>query len=307
MRATPTFKISTFLLLLLLGLAGIKNKCAAQSVAPEDMEKFRIMEDSMMVTCDSMAEAFLPDSHIMYSERLVRQLVRTLKIPNSYYFSFDKLKDKLNIIYADDNAFRIFNWSINTSEVTHRYYGAIQVQQPTLKLFGLSDFSEELGKGGEDSVLTGGKWLGALYYNVIGHDFNGHRVYTLFGFSEEGIVSNKKILDPLTLTDRGPVFGAPIFGVASNTTVNAPINRFILEYKKGVHVSLNWDKEKQIIVFDDLASEVNDPNRKYTFVPTGEYNCFRWQGDNWFFIPNFMPVQILQNGQAPDGDEPTGK
>lgn len=275
----------------------------AQSISPEDMEKFHIMEDSMLITVDSMAEAFLPDTHIMYSERMVRQLVRTLKLNGSYYYPFTKLKDKINIIYSDDDAFRIFNWSINTSEVTHRYYGAIQMNQPTLKLYGLSDLSEEIVKGGQDSILTGGRWFGALYFKILGHEVQGRKYYTLFGFSEEGIVSNKKLLDVLSFTDHGIEFGAPIFGLASSDIQNKPINRFILEYKKGVHVSMNWDAEKQLIVFDDLASEVNDPNRKYTFVPTGQYNCFRWQGDNWTFIPNFMPVQILDDGQAPGGGE----
>lgn len=295
-------KIFTFALFFLCLLCH-HLRVHAQSIDPHDMDKFHIMEDSMVVTADSMAEAFLPDTHITYSERLVRQLVRTLKIPNSYYYPFTKLKDRLNIIFPDDNAFRIFNWSINTSEVTHRYYGAVQLPGDHLKLYGLSDDAEDIGKGAEDSVLTGGKWYGAIYYNIITVDFNGQKIYTLFGFTEEGIVSNKKLLDPMRITEKGVVFGAPIFGVASKTNPGQPINRFILEYKKGVHVSMNWDKEKQVIMFDDLASEVNDPNRKYTFVPTGQYNCLRWQGDNWFFIRNFMPVQMLKDGEAPGGDE----
>ncbi len=104
----------------------------SQEIPPQNMERFQIMEDSLISTADSMYNAFLPDTHISYSERFVRQLIHALKIPNSYYYPFDKLKEKINIIYSDDNAFRIFNWEITPSTVLKRYYGAIQMPEEKL-------------------------------------------------------------------------------------------------------------------------------------------------------------------------------
>ncbi len=89
-----------FIILVFALFAG--NRAFSQSISAQDMEKFQIMEDSMLVTVDSMYEAFIPDTHIFYSERFAKQLVRTLKMPASYYYPFDKLKDKINIIYSDD-------------------------------------------------------------------------------------------------------------------------------------------------------------------------------------------------------------
>ena len=275
------------------------GKAFSQMITPQDMDKFHIMEDSMVVTSDSMYQAFIDDDHVMYSERFAHQLVRALKIPNSYYYPFDKLKDKINIIYADDNGFRIFNWAITPTPATKRYYGAIQLPGEKLKLFGLRDYADELGKGAEDSILTNGKWFGAIYYRIITHEVDGKKVYTLFGLNSSSPISNKKVLDPLTINDNGITFGAPIFGVVSENFPQLRVNRFILEYKKEVQVFMNWDQEKQVIVFDRLVSQMNDPHRKYTYVPSGEYDGFRWANDMWNYLRDIMPIKILQDGEQP--------
>lgn len=280
------------------------NRSFAQGgITPRDLEKLQIMEDSMLKTVDSMYEAFIPDTHIGYSERFIRQLVKTLKIPNSYQYPFDKLKEKISIISPDDGAFRIFNWSVDMSAIFRRYYGAIQMPQENLKLYGLSDYSEQLGKGAEDSILTGGKWFGALYYRIMTNEVEGRKVYTCFGFTAANALSNKKVLDPLIINDNSVTFGAPIFGIGSKNFAGQRINRFILEYKKGVQVGMNWDDEKKVIVFDDLTSQVNDPNRKYTYVPSGQYNAFMWLNDMWTVRTNIIPITELQDNQAPSEDD----
>lgn len=303
---TPSKFIALTAIICMLMTSG-GYKAAAQEIAPQDLEKMHIMEDSMSVTIDSMYEAFMPESHIGYSERLIRQLVKTLKYPNSYLYPFDKLKEKISIISPDDNGFRIFNWGVDQSEIYRRYYGAIQLPSEKLKLFGLSDCSQEVTKGLEDSVFTNRKWYGAIYYRIMANEIDGRKIYTLFGFNGGSPLSNKKILDPLVITDSSITFGAPIFGVGSTNFPRKPINRFVLEYKKEVQVSMNWDKDRNVIIFDNLVSQVNDANRKYTFVPSGQYDGFRWANDMWMFIPNLIPIQELKDGDAPSDDEPKKK
>jgi hypothetical protein len=272
-------------------------------ITPQNLEKLLIMQDSLFITADSMFNALIPDTHVEYSERFVRQLVHALRIPNSYYFRFDKLKDLINFVYADDSAFRIINWGIQPDISSERYYGAIQMPSEKLKLYGLTDYTNELGKGKTDSILTGGKWFGGIYYRVISHELDGKKIYTLFGFNGSSPVSNYKFLDPLTIDEKGITFGAPIFTVGSQTQPGKPVYRFVLEYKKGIQVTMNWDAERQAIVFDYLVSQINDPNRKYTYVPTGQYDGFRWGNGVWNYIRDLIPVTILQDGQAPDGVE----
>jgi hypothetical protein len=295
------------LFLTLSGWEGVSAQTGAAAIDPRNLEKFRIMEDSLLANADSMYEAFITDERIIYSERFARQLVRTLKIPNSYLYPFDKLGKKVNIIYPDDNAFRIFNWGIAPTPTTKRYYGAIQLPQEKLKLYGLLDYTEQLGKGAEDSILTGGKWFGAIYYRIISREVDGRKIYTLFGLNTGNMLSNKKVLDPLIIDEKGVTFGAPIFGVASNNFPRQRINRFVLEYKKDIQASMNWNDEKQLIIFDKLVSQISDPNRKYTYITTGQYDGLKWGEDTWNYVRDIIPITILKDGEAPSEPVTKGK
>lgn len=288
-----------FICAMLLSWAGIKSVKAQERIAPEDLMVLQQMEDSLSATADSMYNAFLPDTRVAYTERFVRQLVRALKVPNSWSYTFPKASQRINIIASPDGAFRIFNWDISPTMETRRYYGAIQLPSEHLKLYGLVDYSAELGKAAEDSILTGGKWYGCSYYRILPEEVDGKKIYTLFGLNAAGRLSNKKILEPFQLTAQGPVFGAPIFNVRSQLRSDERVNRFILEYKKDVQVGMNWDAERGNIYFDNLVSQVNDPARKYTYVPSGQIDGFKWNGSSWNYIQDIVTIVPRKDGQAP--------
>ena len=269
--------------------------------------ELKAMEDTLVVTADSMYNAFIEDQRIEYNEKFVKQLVRALKIKGSYSYPFNELQKKINIISPEDNKFRIFNWSIAPTDITRRYYGAIQMNSEELKLFPLFDYTPNLTKGAEDSVLANGKWYGALYYRIITNNVDGEPVYTLFGLNASSAISNKKVMDPLTITPTGPVFGAPIFNVRSEGRPSERVNRFIIEYKKEVQASMNWDAEMNAVYFDKLVSQVNDPIRKYTFVPSGQYDGFRWSNGFWNYVQDLIPIDALKDGEAPSPIPVKGK
>lgn len=274
---------------------------AQNDVAKNDAEQLAKDEDTLVLMADSMYNALIPDMRPSYCEQFVRRLVRTLKIPNSYAYPFDKLKDKVNIIYPEDKSFRMFNWVISPSDVGKRYYGAIQMPSEKLKLYPLLDYSAEIAGNEEDTVLTGSKWYGAICYRIITHEWNGKPMYTMFGMNEASPISNKKLMDPMVMTPDGPVFGAQVFGIYSKKHPSEMVSRFVLEYKKGVQVGLNWDDELKAVYFDKLVSQINDPNRKYTFVPSGEYDGFKWGTDKWVLVHDLITVQILKDNEAPSG------
>ncbi|MCB0696564.1 MAG: hypothetical protein KDC07_04325 [Chitinophagaceae bacterium] len=286
-------KIWTPLLLVVLFSFSIK------SYAQNDWTQIQQIEDSMLVTADSMYHAFIPDDRAKYTERFVKQLVQALKISNSWEYEFPKLQNEINIIYPEDKSFRIFNWGIAPTEVTRRYYGAVQLPQSDLKLFPLFDYSDKIKKCEEDTVLTQGKWLGGIIYKIMSNKVDGETVYTLFTLNASSAISNKKMLDPLILTEKGVTFGAPIFDIPSSCNPEKPSNRFILEYKKEVQASMNWDTDFNAIFFDRLVSQVNDPNRKYTFVPSGQYDGLKWKGEKWVYVENLIPIDVMKDGEAP--------
>lgn len=283
-------------------ISSLNNSYGQAAISPREMEALHKMEDSLVVLADSMFKAFIPDTRTGYSQRFARQLVRALKIPNSYLYPFDTLRKVLNVIAPDDNSFRVFNWQINADENNTRYYGAIQFPSRDLKLIGLVDVSNSLGAGAEDSVLRGGKWFGAIYYRIMPQVINGRKIYTMFGLNASDELCNRKILDPMYFDTTGVVFGAPIFGKASPNYPRQRVNRFMLEYKKAVTASMNWDTERQMIVFDNLVSVTNDPRRHYTYVPSGQYDGLYWAEGLWNMRRNVIDVKILKDGEAPDAD-----
>ncbi len=291
------------LLFLFLLLFFTAPRLFAQGETPADtrLATLRAYEDSLLRTADSMMTAPLPEDRLGATYRFIRQLKNALSLSGSYNYGFDSLAKIVNIISPDDKAFRIFNWGVAANANAVRYYGAIQMaDEANPKLYGLIDNSAQLQKGAMDSVLTGGKWFGALYYRIMPVEINGQRAYTLFGLNEANPLSNRKVLDVLRLGENGPVFGAPIFGVRSADTREQAV-RFVLEYKKGIVAAMNYNPEMKAIYFDRLESDANDPGRKYTYVPTGQYDGFRWVDGQWQLVQDLIPVTILKDGQQPVG------
>src|ERR1044072_4965987 len=117
---------------ILVACTSVQRISAQGAVAPEDIRVLQQMEDSLSTTADSMYSAFLPDTRIAYSERFARQLVRALKVPNSWSYGFPKVSTRINILPSPDGAFRIFNWDIAPTDDIRRYYGAIQLPSDRL-------------------------------------------------------------------------------------------------------------------------------------------------------------------------------
>jgi hypothetical protein len=289
---------------LLILLSSIQPRSAyAQEAKSNNLSQLRMMEDSLVRSADSMFYTPIPDFRTEYCEKFVKQLIRTLKIKGSNSYPFDSLSKLINIIVPEDKSFRIFNWGIAYSEVRLRYYAAIQMNQEELKLYPLYDNSDLLAKTDEDKILGAKDWIGGLIYHIITKKWDGENIYCLLGVNDGNPISTKKFIDPMLFTDKGPMFGAPIFGIGSEKNPSTGVNRFVLEYKKGVSVGMNWDEEHKAILFDDIASQINDPNRKYTFVPTGQYNGLKWSNGQWRFVYNLIQVKELKDGEAPSIDK----
>ena len=273
---------------------------AQKEITKEGLSQLAQMEDSLVVLSDSMYNAPIPDYRIDYCIQFTKVLRRALDIPNSFYYPFTKLEQKVHILYPEDKSFRIINWMVAPSDMLRRYYGAVQMQSAELKLYPLRDFSEKLEKGAETATLNADQWYGCEYYKIMGQNIQGEKMYLLFGFNSNGMTSNKKILDIMSITETGPVFGAQVFLLPDARGQRLqPQSRMILEYKKVAQVSLNYDNAKGMIMFNRLMSEINDPNRKNTYIPTGQTDGLRLENGQYMFVKDAIPVLKLQDGQAP--------
>lgn len=258
-------------------------------------------QDSLMhfsfdiVNAPEAAQRFRADSIF------IRMLVRSLKIPNSFYFPFDSLQT-ISKLYAPDSSFRIFTWQIKKDVYVFIQRGAIQLRTAdgSLKLIPLHDVSMFTNKP-EDSVRGANNWIGAIYYKILQNNVNGKNVYTLLGFDDFTINSNKKWMDVLTFSEEGqPVFGGPYFSFKNDSAKvsKKPVYRFYLEYKKEAVTTFNYDSSMKMIIYDHLISETEEPNRKETYVPDGDYEGFAWTNGQWLHVPKVFTA-TLQEGQFP--------
>lgn len=278
--------------------AGVPSFGQKVSIAPEDLTQLKQLEDSLIITADSMLTTGIPDDRINYCVRFGKYLRTALDIENAYQYPFDSLAKKIHILSPADKSFRIFNWMVAPTEIVRRYYGAVQL--PDGKFYPLKDYSETLESEAETAILPADRWFGCEYYKILPQTIQGQKSYLLFGFSTNGMSSNKKILDVLTFGENGLSFGAPVF-LMPETKGQRLItkSRVILEYKKSAQVSLNYDDTKKMIMFNRLASEINDPNRKNTYAPTGQTDGLRFENGQYIFVKDAIQVLKLQDGQAP--------
>lgn len=265
-----------------------------------DISSLKNQEDSLTYYSRKMIIDSIPANRFHYDSIFIRKLVQALKIPYSFDYSFDSIST-VSCLYAPDSTFRIFTWQLQRDESYYRQEGAIQIntKDGALKLFPLIDISD-FTSAPSDSVRTNTNWIGALYYNMVMKEFKGKKYYTLFGYDDNDFMSTRKWLEVLTFTANGqPVFGGNYFSYKDDELKTPqPVSRFLFEYKKDARARLNYDPEMNMIVFDHLVSESNESQKKFTLIPDGDYEGFKWENGKWVHIDKLFN-QSLKDGQAP--------
>jgi hypothetical protein len=61
---------------------------------------------------------------------------------------------------------------------------------------------------------------------------------------------------------------------------------------------MNYDPELDLIVFDHLVSESKDPSKKFTLIPDGDQEGFRWKDGKWIYVEKLFDYK-LTDGHAP--------
>lgn len=272
---------------------------AQQRILPSDRKILRQKEDSMKRYALDIVNGINASNRFRSDSIFTRIFVRALKVKNSFYYRFDSLITISNL-YAPDSSFRIFTWQVSKDESMIRQHGAIQMntRDGSLRLFPLFDQSDFTDKP-MDSVRDNRNWIGAIYYKIIQKEYNGQRFYTLLGYDENSIRSNKKWIEVLNFTPDGqPRFGGLFFNFAQDSVPRPMQHRFSLEYKKDARAGLNYDEEMDMILFDHLIPENDQADKKFTYIPDGDYEGFQWKDGRWQHIDKVFNFK-LKDGEAP--------
>lgn len=277
--------LTALVLMLTIALAGL-----AQAPSPPDNKTLRGKEDSLRALSEQVIDGSFLAERIYADSLFTRVLVRALKEEGSFFFPFDSLYT-VSRLYSPDSSFRIITWQVQIHPNRYRQRGAIQMhtKDGSLKLFPLIDKSDVIISY-EDTITDHTAWPGAVYYNIIRKEVKGKPVYTLLGYDENDMSSNKKLIEILDLSGEKPVFGRFMFS-------GRKCARYIIEYKKAAGPRMNYDSELDMIIFEHLISESGEPLNKYTLVGDGDYEAFRWNPDfgQWLYVPKLFEYVTPEN------------
>ena len=248
-------------------------KKAAQNFPKKDLEKLAAAGDSLQVLGKTMLLDSVGDHRFAACHQILPLLKSTLSLKNSFNYKFSEAKT-ISIQYPADSSFRIFTWQLFVDDSTYKYYGGIQTAGKDGSFYPFNDQSDDLDDACFEA-LSPEKWYGALYYRITELDGREGKKYLLYGFDAYRFFEKRKILDVLTFRDGKPVFGAPVFNRSIASARGVPEMRLILTYSAETNVSLNFDEEYGMILFDHLIAAQSPFENGMTNVPDGSYEGFK--------------------------------
>lgn len=267
----------TFFIVLLFALPTVLQ---AQKLSAENRQKLLTLQDSLIAKSFSRINLELEPERYNSNYAFIKTLIEALKIPGSFGFGFDSLKS-ISIQPSGDGAFRIFSWPILNSDGSYRYYGTIQMNKPgaELQMFPLVDYSESI-KAPADTLTTNDKWYGAQYYKVIPVSRDTRiPYYILLGWKGNSAATTKKVIDILYFKDGKACFGMPVF---DGDKEHPNKHRVIFEYSAQVTMLLNYQEDKELIVFDHLAPPNPALKGKFDqYGPDFTYDGLKFSAGRW--------------------------
>jgi len=292
--------VNVFPLLVVVCFLGLSLPAEAQHLSDAQAGEFARREDSLKGYAYRIVNDSLATDRFRADSQFVRSLVRSLKMSNSFYYPFDSL-ETISRLYAPDSSFRILTWQFKKDDYMYLQEGAIQMRTAdgSLKLYPLFDASMFTAKP-IDSVRSRKNWIGAIYYRIIEKSWQGKNYYTLLGFDDYSQSSNKKWMEVLTFgSDGEPKFGGPFFSFMEDSVRKPTQYRFNIEYKKEAGTRFNYDPELDMVVYDHLVPEGDEPKKKDTYVPDGDFEAFQWKDGKWLHIQRSLFNFKLKDGQFP--------
>ncbi len=270
----------------------------AQRINNEDKKFLQQKEDSLKVFADKLINGNSATIRFSNDSLFTRMFVKALKTNHSFNFRFDSLIT-ISKLYPPDSSFRIFSWQMVVNENLVRQHGAIQMKTAdgSLKLFPLIDKSD-VTLNIVDTVANNLGWMGAVYYKILQNRSSNQNYYTLLGYDENNIRSSRKIIEVLSFSNDAPLFGGRYFSYEEDTSFKSATSRYVMEYKKSAGARLAYDADLNMIIAEHLESETNEPKKKWTFIPDGDYEGFKWKNGKWVHVEKVF-TQITPEGMAP--------
>ncbi|MBI9053631.1 MAG: hypothetical protein JEY96_07415 [Bacteroidales bacterium] len=214
----------------------------------------------------------------LINSKILTEFRAILKVEESFNYKFDSLKN-IGVLNSSDKKLRIITWNIPYSDGTHKYFGFIQFRKTKNQIltFELNDNSLKI-KNPETQILNHENWYGALYYKIIENKNKGKTYYTLLGADLNNLFTHKKIIEVLYFGKKdSPVFGDSVF-----KNQKSAITRVIFEFNAQSNMTLTYDENMQMIVYDHLSPSRPSLKDQFEFYgPDFSYDGLKFERGIW--------------------------
>jgi len=273
--------------IIFLYLICINNISYAQT--PIDSTLFRY-EDTLKVLFN---DAFQKDSikflktdkeKTDINEKILNVFQNALEYNNSFNYPFASLKN-IGILTSKNKLLKIYTWNLKFKNNEYKYYGFIQYynkKENEYFLFNLTDYTPNI-IAPEQAILNNSKWYGALYYDIIEIKLQGETYYTLLGWKGNNLLTNKKVIEILYISNSGKIiFGKPIIKIENKTK-----KRIIFEYSIKTVMGLTYNESMNMIIFDHLSPLNSSLKGQYQYYGSDlTYDGLKFEKGVWQFYSN---------------------
>ncbi len=202
-----------------------------------------------------------------------------LEKEGSFAHPFSKLEN-IGKIFSPDKRIRVYTWNIPYDMDKNFYYGIVQYYSNTHEKYIAVKLNDSLTYSENSQPID---WPGALYYEIIDTRYAGQKYYTLLGFDLHNILSNKKRIDVLSIDDFDELYICQKL-IHCNGKL---LDNLEFEYNEKVIMTLKYNQEMKMIVFDHLSPDKPSLEHQYEFYgPDFTYDGLKFEKGMWVLYEN---------------------
>lgn len=273
----------------------------------QDKELMQSYQERLTTLIGRVCNAPTDNERYLASEEAVQVLSRALEEEESERWQW-QLPQYVSVLTSPDKLFRIFTWAVVRDNGEFECFGAVQFyndREEEYQYLLLNDKSEEI-MNREESILTADNWLGAIYQDLIQTTTSEKTYYTLLGWNGVDNITERKIIEPVTIHRGVPQFGAPLFRRMRNQ------RRIVIEYANDAMVNLSYEtqyiqeierkrekvkgtnryrtvekvkeRKEKMIIFDEVEPQIPGMEGLYQYYkPSGTELSYAFVDGKWEF------------------------
>lgn len=270
----------------------ISSFCFSQELTPPEQQD---VEQSLHEKLKSLRSVKTDEDINTANKVFKEELNAVLSQDWAFEYPFASLSS-IGKVFSEDKEVRIISWNIQYESGAHKYFAYVlklKSRNNGHELTELIDNSDLLLPETQET-LEADNWYGALYYDIKDVQKGRKTYYTLFGYDANNDRSTVKLLDVLYFVGKNPRLGYSFF-----ETDKGYAKRVYFEHSSKSVMSLKYDKNQDLIIFDHLSPEApNLVEFREFYVPDMSYDAYKFENNKWQLKEDIIAINKEQKKET---------